>query len=173
MTIMGTEPRIRPAGAADGPALTAALLEAVNWAGRARFRLDDLDADSTLSRYVEGWPRLDDFGAIAESDGLPVGAAWCRTFSSSAPGYGFVADDVPELSMGVLPAHRGRGVGTALLTAVLGLARQRSWRAVSLSVEDGNRARALYERVGFVRVGRKDDSDVLLVDLTVSGDRSG
>jgi hypothetical protein len=37
---------------------------------------------------------------------------------------------------------------------------------VSLGVEDGNRARVLYERAGFVPVAREDDSDILLLDLT-------
>jgi ribosomal protein S18 acetylase RimI-like enzyme len=36
---------------------------------------------------------------------------------------------------------------------------------VSLSVEDGNRARRLYERAGFVVVGRSGTSDTMLVHL--------
>jgi ribosomal protein S18 acetylase RimI-like enzyme len=46
---------------------------------------------------------------------------------------------------------RGQGVGTALLEAVVAEARQRGYRAVRLDVVDTNpRARALYERRGFV-----------------------
>lgn len=41
----------------------------------------------------------------------------------------------------------------------------RSIPAISLSVEDGNRARALYERLGFRRVGRNGGSDTLLLKL--------
>lgn len=37
--------------------------------------------------------------------------------------------------------------------------------AISLSVEDGNRARVLYERLGFVKVGRNGGSDTLLLEF--------
>jgi ribosomal protein S18 acetylase RimI-like enzyme len=44
------------------------------------------------------------------------------------------------------------------------LAREAGHRAVSLSVEDGNdRARGMYERRGFVPVGRVGGSDTLLL----------
>lgn len=41
----------------------------------------------------------------------------------------------------------------------------RSIPAISLSVEDGNRARALYERLGFRKIGRNGGSDTLLLEL--------
>jgi len=50
---------------------------------------------------------------------------------------------------------RGLGIGTSLLEAASEAARRRKARAVRLSVIDGNpRARALYERQGFVQVDR-------------------
>lgn len=46
---------------------------------------------------------------------------------------------------------RGRGIGTALLTAAVALARQQGFGQLRLDVVDTNpRARALYERLGFV-----------------------
>lgn len=51
-------------------------------------------------------------------------------------------------------AARGRGTGTALLSAAAGRARKIGASTVQLSVIDTNpRARALYERLGFTRVG--------------------
>ncbi|MFB0840468.1 MULTISPECIES: GNAT family N-acetyltransferase [unclassified Arthrobacter] len=64
-----------------------------------------------------------------------------------------------------LPGHRGRGVGTALMEGLIALASARGLRAISLSVEDGNRARVLYERLGFRKVGRNGGSDTLLLGL--------
>ena len=98
--------------------------------------------------------------------GSPLGAVWARALPASTPGYGYVADDVPEIGMGVAAAHRGRGVGSALLAGCVEQARGLGWRGLSLSVEDGNTAaRALYEGHGFVVVGRNGGSDTMLREL--------
>jgi ribosomal protein S18 acetylase RimI-like enzyme len=76
-----------------------------------------------------------------------------------------LADDIPEVTIGVAPAHRGRGVGSALLAALIEQARVRGHQAISLSVEDGNRARLLYERAGFTAVGRNGDSNTMCLRL--------
>lgn len=164
--------QIRPAGADDVPALTAALIAAANWDGRARFTPEQVMSEPALAHYVYGWPRRGDFGAVAMadespggSDGSMIGAAWCRTFDETDAGYGFVAADVPEFSIGVSVRWRSQGVGSALLSAVIDQARHRKVRAISLSVEDGNRARALYTRAGFIPVGRNGGSDTLLLEL--------
>lgn len=157
---------VREASAEDTETLWAACFEAANWNGDIRFTRDQLMDDPELSHYVHGWPRSGDYGVVAETgSGEGIGAAWCRTFPADDAGYGFVADDIPELSIGVVPGHRGRGAGTALMTALIDLGRSRGERAISLSVEDGNRARDLYERLGFVRVGRSGSSDTLLLTL--------
>ncbi len=57
----------------------------------------------------------------------------------------------------VAPAARGRGVGTALLGAIKIEARRQGLPAIRLDVIDTNpRARALYERQGFVVQGHED-----------------
>lgn len=158
--------KIREATAQDTATLWAACHEAANWRGDAHFTREHLMNDPELSHYVEGWPRPGDFGVIAETgNGESIGAAWCRTFADHDAGYGFVADDVPELTIGVVPGRRGAGAGTALMTALISLGRLRGLRRISLSVEDGNRARELYERLGFARVGRNRGSDTLLLQL--------
>lgn len=55
--------------------------------------------------------------------------------------------------MGVVESERGRGVGTALVRALLAEARAAAFEAISLSVEPDNAAVRLYERAGFTRVG--------------------
>lgn len=158
--------KVREATAADTATLWSACLEAANWHGDVRFTREQLMNRSELSHYVEGWPRPGDFGVVAETgNGEAVGAAWCRMFAGDEAGYGFVAADIPELSIGVAPGHRGRGAGTALMSALITLGRFRGMRGISLSVEDGNRARVLYERLGFVRIGRNGASDTLLLQL--------
>ncbi|MGI3776973.1 MAG: GNAT family N-acetyltransferase [Janthinobacterium lividum] len=65
-------------------------------------------------------------------------------------------DEAEVLTLAVLPAARGRGVGGALLAAGLAEAARLGAAAVLLEVAPGNAAaRALYARAGFGEVGRR------------------
>ncbi len=118
-----------------------------------------------LAHYVVGWPRQGDLGVIALDGQQSVGAAWVRLLPASDPGYGFVDPGTPELSMGVLQAWRGRGVGAHLLDALIAAARERGLTSVSLSVERDNYARRLYERVGFRQVDEVSGALTMLLQL--------
>jgi GNAT superfamily N-acetyltransferase len=162
---------LRDATAGDRPFLLDMLLEACNWTGAERVARDEIGAHPRLAGYLRGWPRTSDFGVVAVDDRGRAGAAWARRFSAGRPGYGFVAADVPELSMAVVADRRGRGVGGRLLQALITLARQRDERALSLSVEAGNPAARLYHATGFVVVGREETAVTMLVEL--GGDSTG
>jgi GNAT superfamily N-acetyltransferase len=113
-----------------------------------------------IRRYLDGWGRPGDAGVVAVTgEDRRLGAAWYRFFPGDDPGYGFVASDIPELSIGVIAEARGTGVGTELLRALLRLARDQGLQAVSLSVDRQNPARRLYERVGFHDAGISDPMD--------------
>jgi ribosomal protein S18 acetylase RimI-like enzyme len=155
---------VRAATAADLPFMQAMSYEAATWRPELRPPLDDVLADPHVARYLSGWGRPGDAGVIGEEDGR-VGAAWFRLFPADDPGYGFVAADVPELSIGVEPAARGRGVGTRLLDGLVEVARADGHRAISLSVEPDNPARRLYERAGFVRVADDGGAWTMLLEL--------
>ena len=63
---------------------------------------------------------------------------------------------VELVSLWVRPQARGRGVGEALVTAVIGWAKTRSAACVHLWLTERNlRARALYERCGFKFTGER------------------
>jgi ribosomal protein S18 acetylase RimI-like enzyme len=158
---------LRDATDDDRDLLLDVLLEAYNWTGEPRFTREWLAGDPHTARYLGGWKRPDDVGLVAVDDlGAALGAIWARPLPATEPGYGYVADDVPELTMAVLPGARGRGAGRALLGGLLDRLRDLGRSAVSLSVEDGNTAaRALYEGHGFVVVGRNGGSDTLLREL--------
>jgi len=81
-----------------------------------------------------------------------------RFFEQNDPGYGFVDEQTPELSIGVLDGFRGRGIGRMLMQAAMDAADG----ALSLSVEDGNGAIRLYKEFGFVPVGRVGGSTTML-----------
>ncbi len=100
---------------------------------------------------------------VAEADdGRPIGACWLRFFTADDPGYGFVAADVPEVGMAVSASWRGRGVGRALLRGLVESARQAGIQHLSLSVERGNHALALYQAEGFAVVAAEDDALTLV-----------
>ncbi|MDQ1592717.1 MAG: hypothetical protein QOG71_3344 [Pyrinomonadaceae bacterium] len=117
-----------------------------------------------LAKYVEGWGRAGDVGfvAIDSRDGELLGAAWLRLLAGDARGYGYVDDATPELAIAVLPEHRGRGVGTALLERLLEAARS-VYASVSLSVSSGNPAARLYERMGFERADDGGGASVVMI----------
>jgi ribosomal protein S18 acetylase RimI-like enzyme len=104
-------------------------------------------------RYVEGFGRPGDTGVVAEHGGTLVGAAWYRWLPASDRGYGYVGDDVPELSLAVADGYRGRGVATGLLKRLVREAKDSGVTALSLSVEPDNPALRLYQRHGFNQVG--------------------
>ncbi len=154
---------VRPAGPTDGEFLAEMLVAAAFWRPDAPTG----DVPSVLARpesahYVTGWPRPGDMGVVAEA-GPPVGAAWLRLLPEQDPGYGFIDAETPELSIGVVPTHRGRGVGSLLLEALIEAAREQRYQALSLSVEPDNPARRLYERHGFQVVGTVDGSLTMLL----------
>ena len=110
-----------------------------------------------VRRYLVGLGRPGDTGVVAvTADGQRLGVAWYRHFSAEEPGWGFIAADIPELSIFVVAEARGRGVGSALLDALVELAREQGHRALSLSVNRQNPARRLYERKGFRDAGLSD-----------------
>ena len=102
--------------------------------------------------------RRGDVGVVAETpEGTPIGAAWLRLFSGDDPGFGSVDDKPPELSVAVVPAHGGSGVGTDLLSRLL----EQVPRA-SISVDERNPPIRLYERFGFEEVERNGFSVTML-----------
>ncbi|MEU4694787.1 GNAT family N-acetyltransferase [Actinoplanes sp. NPDC023714] len=154
--------RLREADARDLPFLERVLLTAYNWS-EDRFTPDWIRTDEMARRYLDGFPGDGDVGLIALIGGAPAGAAWGRALPAGRAGYGFVAPDVPELTLGVLPEARGQGVASCLMAALINMSRQRGLPGLSLSVEDGNTARHLYERCGFTVVGRTGNADTMLL----------
>jgi ribosomal-protein-alanine N-acetyltransferase len=88
-----------------------------------------------------------------------VGAAALDPVSGRLRGFvlsRLAADEAEILTIAVDPAHRGKGVGRALLSENLRQAANASAKAMFLEVaEDNAPALALYERFGFVKVGQR------------------
>jgi ribosomal protein S18 acetylase RimI-like enzyme len=154
---------------ADPAFLTEMLYEAVNWRDDGAEERPSLDATLAVpqnARYITDWGRPGDVALCAlDRRDEPVGAAWYRHFPATAPGYGYVADDIPEISIGVYPEFRRQRVGSLLLGALTARARRDRERALSLSVHSENPAKRLYARLGFEVVPPAADTLTMLLTL--------
>lgn len=111
---------------------------------------------------------ISDFGAqphdhclVAEAEGVVVGAVWVRDM----PDYGHVADGVPSFAISVRPEHRGRGIGTKLMQAMLDLLRQKGYKKASLSVQKINYAARMYTKLGFRTIGENDEEYIMVYEF--------
>jgi len=153
---------VRRGGAQDVRFLRDMLHHAYYWKERA----PEDSGPGPVALYVKAWGRKGDAAMIAIDGGFPVGAAWYRLFERDRRGYGFVDERTPELAIAVVPSARGKGVGSALLEALLERARAEGHPSISLSVDRNNAgAIELYRRHGFERVAEEDDSVTMLASL--------
>lgn len=103
----------------------------------------------------------DDYCLVAETDGSVVGAVWVRDM----PDYGHVADGVPSFAISVRPEHRGSGIGTSLMKAMLELLRQQGYEKASLSVQKTNYAARMYTKLGFRTIGENDEEYIMVYEF--------
>jgi len=115
-----------------------------------------------LWRTIDGFGTLpDDRCLVAEVAGQVVGAVWCRTTDQ----YGHVDSETPSFSIALYPEFRGRGIGTALMRAMLVHLTEAGYARASLSVQKANYAKRMYESLGFEIVGEKDGELVMVRQL--------
>lgn len=126
----------------------------------------DLNAVKTnelLQPYAQDFGLQEgDLGVVALtcSGDVAVGAAWVRSLGVRGFATAHLEDSrdfqelksLPELAIACLPEHRGKGVGSSLLTTLLQAARDESYPGICLSCRGDNPALKLYERMGFVKV---------------------
>ncbi|MFT3661523.1 MAG: GNAT family N-acetyltransferase [Gordonia sp. (in: high G+C Gram-positive bacteria)] len=159
-----TEPamRLRPLTADDRELLVGATLDNLNWCGE-RFTWHDMVQTIEFRHYADVLPDRGDFGVVAVDGERVLGLAWALFLGADDPGYGFVDDATPEISVWVAERTRRRGVGRAVTGALIDEAGRRGIGRLSLSAEAENTAaRALYTSLGFVPVlGRAVDGVML------------
>ena len=164
-----TSYRLRPYEPGDLGFLWKMLYEAAHWRpGEPRPPKEEALSEPKLARYLQDWGRPGDTAVLAIDldGGGRLGAAWYRLMTYEEPGYGFVDDQTPEVALAVVPDHRGRGLGGALLRELREAARSQGYSALSLSVEKGNPALGLYERNGFVKLFETEDAWTMKADLS-------
>jgi GNAT superfamily N-acetyltransferase len=114
-------------------------LRPVSWTAdeKRAFLVDQFEKQH--AHYLQHYPQAQWW--VVTCDGAPVGRLYlART-----------ANDMRIMDVSLLDAHRRRGVGTALMHAVIDEA-QAAGVPASLHVEPFNPALRLYQRLGFVHV---------------------
>jgi ribosomal-protein-alanine N-acetyltransferase len=110
----------------------------------------------------------------------PQTLAWVAMTADGAAGFliaTLMADEAEIYEVVVAPAHRRRGLGRALMTALATQAKAAGARKIHLEVATNNpAARALYEGCGYQAVGRRkgyykysngDTADAILMTLAI------
>ena len=118
---------------------------------------NEADEQLSLDRYIETWPHesyglpevhaykaslLDHADLLAREDGVVLGSGLVVLFSG--------LPESPRVMITVPPAHRGRGAGTALYSAISDWARERGLETLEAVVADNDPdSLAFAERRGF------------------------
>ena len=135
---------IRECGSADVPGVAAVWNEVVR-EGRAFPQTEELTEGAAREFFA-----AQDFTAAAVEDGRVLGMYILHPNNVGRCGH------QANASYAVASAARGRGVGEALVRHSLDKARELGYRLLIFNavVEDNTRAIALYEKLGFKRIGR-------------------
>jgi phosphinothricin acetyltransferase len=143
-----TEPAIRPATAADIPAITAIYRPAV-LTGTASFEVDPPDEQEMRRRFEAitgaGYPYF-----VAELDGRVAGYAYAGPYRTR-PGYRYTVEN----SVYVAPDAQGKGIGRALLAPLISACTRQGYRLMVAVIGDtANYASiTLHRRAGFSHCG--------------------
>lgn len=116
--------------------------------------VDAIMRDAFDARFGEAWTRGQCLGIMA----MPGVWLTIATIDGRVAGFSLarvIADEVELLLLATRPAERRRGVGRALIGAVIATARDHHATRVHLEVRAGNDAIKLYSATGFVKVGER------------------
>ena len=139
---------VRPALLADIPAITRIYTHAVDY-GTASFELTAPDEGEMTRRFNElttgGFPYL-----VAVIDGAVVGYAYAGPYRAR-PAYRFTVENSVYVAH---DSHR-RGVGKALLEALIEASTEKGFRLMVAVIGDSNQAASigLHEAAGFKHAG--------------------
>ncbi len=137
----GESAMIRPAAESDAPAILSLIRELAEY---EHLTHACVATEELLSRHLFGGDRAAE-ALVAEENGAVVGyAIFFKTFSTFLALPGIYLEDIY-----VQPAHRGRGIGKAMLRQIARIAIERGYGRVEWSVLDWNTPSIeFYKRLG-------------------------
>ncbi|AKK06834.1 hypothetical protein CMUST_12645 [Corynebacterium mustelae] len=90
--------KFRALSALESELLETATLGNINWC-EERFTLDDVRENELFAHYTRLQPNRGDFGIVAEDACIQTGVVWALFLPQSNPGFGFIDETTPELSL--------------------------------------------------------------------------
>jgi ribosomal protein S18 acetylase RimI-like enzyme len=134
---------LRPATAGDAPFLAAVYastrmdeLELTDWDPEQKNAFCQMQSEAQAAHYRQHYLTAEYF--VIETADCQVGRLYLDRW----------AREIRIMDIAILPAHRGRGIGTRLLRGLQQEA-TRSGKCLSIHVERLNPALGLYQRIGF------------------------
>lgn len=115
----------------------------VDWPDAQKQAFLDMQFEAQDRHYRGAYPEA--AFLVVEHEGVPAG----RLVVDRG------GDAIHIVDLALLPTHRGQGLGGALLQELIDEGRA-TRRPVRIYVERSNRARSLYDRLGFVVIGEGD-----------------
>jgi len=129
-------------------------LRLVDWSAEQKAAFVQMQFEAQDAYYREHYhPATFD---VIEVDGEPVGRLYVARWER----------EIRIIDVALLAEHRGRGIGTSVIRALLDEAAA-SGKRLSIHVERNNPAKALYERLGFAEVA--DHGLYLLMEAKPDG----
>ena len=134
---------LRPVTTADAGFLCAVYsstraeeLAVTDWSDEQKTRFCQMQFIAQDAHYRQHYPTAE--LSVIEHDGSPVGRLYVDRWSK----------EIRIMDIALLPRHRGHGIGTHLLRALIAEAAA-AQKLLSIHVERMNPALRLYERLGF------------------------
>ncbi|MCP4306083.1 MAG: GNAT family N-acetyltransferase [bacterium] len=163
---MSDQIELRLLGTGHVDAVQLALYLAVSWSNPPEIPdLATAIAHPEVAMYHQGWGRRGDLGVGAFIGVELVGASFARLFTDDSHGHGYVDAETPEVGVGIAMDHRGRGIGRLLMNQLADVARAEGVRRLSLSVNNPNPAKRLYESLGYTLVEDDGESSIMVLEL--------
>jgi L-amino acid N-acyltransferase YncA len=157
---------IRAAGPGDAPAISS-IVNAMLSSSTIEWRHEPYSADT-----MSDWMAAHDCVLIAHDESEVVGIAAFGPFRDVVkwPGYRLTVENTVH----VRRDHWGRGIGTALMSALIAAARKSGKHSMIAAVDGANeKSIMLHQRLGFVQVARMPEvgakfgrwQDLVLLEL--------
>lgn len=156
------ETEIRRMAAAEYPLLDEFLYQAIFVPKGADAPPREIINQPDLQIYVRNFGQQEgDCCLVGDCGGKVVGAVWVRIMDD----YGHIDDETPSFAISILPEHRGQGIGTRLMKAMLELLKSEGFERASLAVQKENYAVKMYRSCGFETVSENEQEYIMVCKL--------